>query len=53
VTLPATPDDDGGATVRYVPVSQILTDAARKRSQELQVREWEALHDELMRRLCA
>jgi len=53
MTLPATNDDDGGETVRYVKVSDILTPEARKRSQELDARNWQALHDELMRRLCA
>ena len=53
MTLPATPDDDHGATVRFVPVSQILTDEARKRAHQLQVREWEMIHAEIMRRMGA
>lgn len=52
MTLPATPDDDRGATVRYVPVSEILTDAARARARALDERNWAAVHDEWMRRIC-
>jgi hypothetical protein len=53
MTFPATHDDDHGETVRFVPVSQILTDAARERTRALQDHEWQAWRDEIMRRICA
>ena len=38
---------------KFVPIDSILTDAARERSHDLQAREWEMIHAELMRRIAA
>ncbi len=45
--------DDHGAVITEPKIGEILTDAARERTRALQDHEWEAWHDEIMRRICA
>ena len=53
MTLHVPQPDNNGATVTEPKIGDILTDAARERTRALKDYEWQAWHDDIMRRICA